>query len=123
MSKKIQHNWLSKEGKEATAKVVAATVFKTITNQFPFLGIPVVSNFINWLLQLSFKKGMEIGILIINDTLTNSQVDKDLGNFVNIYKEVRNADTKNMSMDEIKKLNQKQIEAARRFLRVGRARL
>ena len=123
MSRGISNNWLSKEGKEATVAVIAQTVFKSIIVKFPFLGIPVVSNFINWLLHLSFKKGMETGFLIINDALTDSEVNSDMSKFIKVYSEVRNARTKDMSMEEIRALNEKQIEAARRFLRVGRARL
>ncbi len=116
-------NWLSSTGRDVTVKAITNIVFNSMGAKFPWVNIPILSNFTKWILRLGIDKGLEKSILIINDAVVEKKVNKDLKDFLDVYKKVRELDLKKATKEEIYAINQEQIEAARRLIRVGRSRI
>lgn len=116
-------NWLSKTGRELTVEAITNIVFNAMGAKLPWINIPVLSNVIKWVLGFGIDKGLEKSILIINDAIVEKKVNDDLRDFLNVYKKVRELDLKTATKEEIYAINQEQIEAARRLIRVGRSRI
>lgn len=88
----------------------------------PWMNMPVISNFIKWVIKASVGGSLESGILVVNDVVIDNQIDGELKDFLLAYRAATQA-PKDATPEELDAINEAQIKAARAFLTLGRDRV
>ena len=122
MSKINIHRWTTPKSRDLAFEAISKMLFAKLITEAPFLNVPIVANIIKWIFSTSLEKGMDSIVLILNDAIIESKVDKDLEALKAANKKAKEV-TEETTKEEKDAINEEQIKAARDLIRVGRSRV
>lgn len=112
-------NFISETSKRLTIEALTNLAFESLVLKFPWMKYRVISRLVKSIINYALEGVIEKGVLIINDRIAEREVDKDVKNLKEVYKRASQINEKT-TQEEIDAINQKQIEAARRLIRLRR---
>ncbi len=112
-------DFISDTSKRLTIEGLTNLAFEAIVIKFPWMKYPIISRLVKAIIGTALEGVIEKGVLMINDKIAEIEVDKDLKNLKEVYKKARDINEKT-TQEEIDAINQQQIEAARRLIRLRR---